>query len=105
LALQIAVDAADERNGAVCFYAEMHGALLPAVANEGNDIPSELLDPAKGELVRTCAGDAVIFHPLTPHWSDVNRSDGLRRTLYLTYNAAASGDLYRIYYQDRGEVL
>jgi hypothetical protein len=105
LALQIAVDAADERNGAVCFYPEQHGALLPAAANEGNDIATELLDPARSELVRTRPGDAVVFHSLTPHWSDVNRSDGPRRTLYLTYNAAASGDLYRIYYQDRGDIL
>lgn len=105
LALQIAVDAADERNGAVCFYPERHDALLPAEAKEGNDIDSALLGSARSELVPTRPGDGVLFHSLTPHWSDVNRSDGFRRTLYLTYNAAASGDLYRIYYQDRGAIL
>lgn len=105
LALQIAVDDADERNGAVCFYPELHGCLLPATAREGNDIQAELVREYRSELVPTRAGDAVLFHSLTPHWSDTNRSDGPRRTLYLTYNAASSGDLYRIYYQDRGAVL
>jgi hypothetical protein len=105
LAVQIAVDDADECNGAVRFHPERHGDLLPATARDGNDIDAEQVRHARGELVSTRAGDAVIFHSLTPHSSDANRSQGPRRTLYLTYNAAACGDFYRIYYQDRGEVV
>jgi ectoine hydroxylase-related dioxygenase (phytanoyl-CoA dioxygenase family) len=105
LAVQIAVDDADAHNGAVRFYPELHGNLLPATARDGNDIDAERVRHSRGELVPTRAGDVVIFHSLTPHASDANRSDGPRRTLYLTYNAAACGDFYRIYYQDRGAVL
>jgi ectoine hydroxylase-related dioxygenase (phytanoyl-CoA dioxygenase family) len=105
LALQIAVDDADERNGAVRFYPERHDDLLPADAEEGNAIDPAGMDAARSELVPTRAGDVVLFHSLTPHGSDVNRSNRPRRTLYLTYNAAAAGDLYRVYYQDRGTAL
>jgi ectoine hydroxylase-related dioxygenase (phytanoyl-CoA dioxygenase family) len=105
LAAQIAVDDADARNGAVRFYPELHGDLLPATARDGNDIDADVVRHARDELVATRAGDVVLFHSLTPHRSDANRSGGPRRTLYLTYNAAACGDLYRIYYQDRGAVL
>lgn len=105
LALQIAIDDADESSGAVCFHPEMHRALLPAWANEGSDIDRTVLDPARAELIPTRAGDAIFFHSLTPHLSGRNESRQHRRTLYLTYNAGAAGDLYRIYYQDRGDAV
>lgn len=105
LALQISIDDADQFNGAVRLYAGMHSQLLAATAKDGNDIDSVLLQSDQSELIPTKAGDVLIFHSLTPHWSDVNYSDAPRRTLYLTYNAAQDGNLYRAYYQERGPIV
>jgi 2-aminoethylphosphonate dioxygenase len=104
LALQIAIDDADEANGALRLHPNCHHGLLPPTVNNGNDIAAERVS-SPSVLVPTKAGDALVIHSLTPHASDTNLSDTFRRTLYLTYNAARSGDLYRIYYQDRGDLL
>ena len=40
----------------------------------------------------------VAFHSLTPHRSGDNRTAAPRRQLFLSYNAARYGDLYRTYY-------
>jgi hypothetical protein len=46
-------------------------------------------------------GDLLWFDSYTPHRSGTNRSDRPRRALYLTYNAAADGDLRAAYYADK----
>ena len=105
LALQIAIDPADESNGALQLYPGEHGALLPDEPSGKTRLRAKALRDARSELLQTQPGDALFFHSLTPHWSDTNRSDRYRRTLYLSYSAASAGDLYRIYYQERGELL
>ncbi len=46
-------------------------------------------------------GDAVFFDSYAPHRSKANLSNGQRRVLYVTYNAAAEGDHRRKYYDDK----
>jgi len=104
LALQIAIDDADADNGALQLYPGEHQRPLRPTEHDGNDLREDLI-ASEAELVPTRAGDGLFFHSLTPHRSGKNRSRRFRRTLYLTYNAASAGDLYRIYYQDRADVV
>lgn len=46
-------------------------------------------------------GDAVFFDSYAPHRSKPNMTDGQRRVLYVTYNAAAEGDHRKQYYDDK----
>lgn len=50
---------------------------------------------SKKILAETAPGDITIFHALTPHSSEPNRSGKSRRQLYMTYNAASCGDAYK----------
>jgi hypothetical protein len=50
-------------------------------------------------------GEALFFSSYAPHKSPPNRSDQPRRTLYLTYNALAEGDLRKAYYEDKRQSL
>lgn len=68
------------------------------------------LDPAVAagldwEPVEVAPGDVLWFDSLLPHRSDTNGTDRPRRALYLTYNAAAEGDLRRRYYDDKAARL
>lgn len=53
-----------------------------------------LIDPRLGEKIETVPGDVLIFHSLAPHQSGTNTVDVFRRSFYLTYSAARSGDFY-----------
>ena len=46
-------------------------------------------------------GDLLWFDSYVPHHSGTNVTDGARRALYLTYNAASAGDFRSTYYQDK----
>jgi ectoine hydroxylase-related dioxygenase (phytanoyl-CoA dioxygenase family) len=58
--------------------------LSPDAIDEGEAVPLEL-NP----------GDIALMHCLTPHRSLPNRTDGWRRQLFLSYNAAADGGTCR----------
>ena len=51
----------------------------------------------------TAPGDAVFFDCFVPHRSGPNTTDRARRVLYLTYNAASSGDHYEAYFAAKRE--
>lgn len=102
LSLQVAIDAADETNGAIVLYPGLHGAgRLPAPDNALRDVCPSAVKGVTPELMRTQPGDILIFHSLVPHQSGINYSDRSRRTLYLSYNARQYGDFYRAYYGKR----
>ncbi|MDQ6910155.1 MAG: phytanoyl-CoA dioxygenase family protein [Actinomycetota bacterium] len=92
----VALDAATIDNGAVEFFPGRHKSLLTAPGAPA-DVDESILD-VSGEVVETSPGDVVMFHSLTPHRSGDNRSSSKRRQLYLSYNGAAHGNLYRSYY-------
>ena len=92
----VAIDGADARNGGVEFFPGYHGRLL---STEGelrymSAAETKQIDLGTGEVLTTEPGDVVVFDCLTPHRSGVNRSNRLRRQLYLTYSPARHGDLY-----------
>jgi len=100
----IAVDAANAANGCLAFAPGLHtrgriatddqGCIAPAVAEDlpWVDVPMH-------------AGDALFFGSYAPHRSTSNRTAAPRRSLYLTYNAAADGDHRETYYRDKRRAL
>lgn len=55
--------------------------------------------------VELAPGDVLWFDSYTPHRSGTNTTTRARRALYLTYNAAAHGDLRQAYYADKAAEL
>ncbi|MBC8135303.1 MAG: phytanoyl-CoA dioxygenase family protein [Fibrella sp.] len=95
LSVSIALDAANEANGAVALYPGYHHELLTPVGAKRGIQSEELtrIDTGRRDLIATRPGDVLIFHSLTPHDSAPNTSPHPRRSLYLTYNAKRAGDL------------
>ena len=92
----VAVDDADELNGALEVVSGRHQHVLP-LDDRG------CIDPAVAETFEWIplpvrAGQTLWFHSRTPHRSGANRSVRPRRALYPTYNAASEGDLRAAYY-------
>jgi len=96
LSVMIAIDPADALNGAIELFPGYHDRLLTPPGLLTNLREEELgqIDLQTGVLGVTAPGDIVLFHSLTPHRSESNRSTGSRRQLYMTYNAASAGDIY-----------
>lgn len=93
----VSIDGADSENGGVEFFPGQHRRLLstPGEHRYLNEEEAAAIDFATGEVPATEPGDLLVFDCLTPHRSGVNRSNRLRRQLYLTYSSARNGDLYR----------
>jgi hypothetical protein len=92
----IAVDDADESNGALEVVSRCFDAILPL--DERGCIVEEVARALDWQVVPLQAGQTLWFHSRTPHRSGPNRSTGPRRALYPTYNAASEGDRRAEYY-------
>jgi len=106
LSVSIQIDGADPANGCIELFDGYHDALLTPPGEATNFGPDEeaLIGPGRGGPVATDPGDVLTFHSLTPHRSGPNTADRPRRSLYLTFNARAAGDLRGDYYAAyRGE--
>lgn len=64
-------------------------------------IREECSDRLAWQPVYAKAGDAIVFDSFAPHFSKPNHSSGTRRALFLTFNLASEGDLYRSYYEQK----
>ena len=95
----VSIDAATEENGCLELVAGLHK--LGMLGEEWKPMTEE--DIADKTLVScpTQPGDVVFFHSYCPHGSGTNMSDGKRRVLYVTYNAASAGDHREQYYADK----
>lgn len=101
ISVMVAIDGASEINGALEVFPGYHDKLMTPAGATRNMNAEEIgkIDASKGEIVETEPGDMIFFHSWTPHQSGPNRSEGSRRQLYLTYNAAKYGDLYDAHYE------
>jgi hypothetical protein len=61
-------------------------AMLPHCPKVQTAIADGFVDPAQARALPVRAGGAVLFHPLTPHASRANRTDGFRWSFDLRYN-------------------
>jgi hypothetical protein len=97
LSVSIQVDGANAANGCIELFPGYHGRMLtpPGVRTNFRQEETDQLDLSKGEKIETKPGDVLIFHSLAPHRSDTNIDKVFRRSLYLTYSAARSGDFYK----------
>lgn len=87
----LAVDEATTDNGCLELVAGRHHGLLPT---DGDGcVRPDVADHLTWLAQPISAGSLLWFHSHTPHRSAANTSDQSRRALYLTYNAAALGDL------------
>jgi len=60
--------------------------MLPHCPKTQTAIADGFIDPARAVPLPVKAGGAVIFHPLTPHASLANQTDGFRWSFDLRYN-------------------
>lgn len=97
LSVSIAIDGASTDNGCIELFPGHHRSLLSSAGELRNMTDEEVAKHVlveRGQRIATRAGDVVIFHSQTPHRSGPNTSQTSRRSLYLTYTAARSGNLY-----------
>ncbi|MEO9825175.1 MAG: phytanoyl-CoA dioxygenase family protein [Paracoccaceae bacterium] len=61
-------------------------ALLPHCPQRQTSIADGYIDKSRAQPLPVKAGGAVVFHPMTPHASLPNRSDGIRWSFDLRFN-------------------
>lgn len=96
----IAIDWATPENGCLYFANGLHTDGLLHLSENGC-IEPEFAATLDWVPVPMQPGDALFFSSYAPHYSPPNRTGQPRRTLYLTYNARAEGDLREKYYADK----
>ncbi|HEY2250819.1 MAG TPA: phytanoyl-CoA dioxygenase family protein [Planctomycetaceae bacterium] len=92
LTVLIAIDRATEENGCTEVFSGYHHQFLsPADRPDLYMLPDDAVDRSRRVKLLLDPGDVAIFHGLTPHRSDPNRSSQMRRAFYLSYNARSDG--------------
>ncbi|BAN04362.1 putative oxygenase [Ilumatobacter coccineus YM16-304] len=99
LTCMVAIDDATIDNGCLDVVAGCHHELI--VDDGDGCLPPSAERALTWQPVEMRAGDVLWFHSRTPHRSGPNTSTSSRRALFLTYNAAADGDLRSAYYADK----
>ena len=90
LTVLIPIDPSSEENGCTEVFSGYHGDFL---SNDGATymLPDDAVDVGRRTHLVLAPGDVAIFHGLTPHRSASNRSNQMRRVLYVSYNAVSDG--------------
>lgn len=86
----VAIDDSTRENGCTEVFAGYHHDFLSSDAAEYM-LPDRCVEPRRRAWLELAPGDIAIFHGLTPHRSEPNRSSEMRRTFYVSYNAASDG--------------
>lgn len=93
----IGIDDSDPNNGGLFFTPGRHKeGVFPM--NAGGVIDPEVADAFTWEPTPWKAGDIFIFDDYAPHYSQPNKSDRSRRTLYLVFQRASTGGPTRAEY-------
>jgi ectoine hydroxylase-related dioxygenase (phytanoyl-CoA dioxygenase family) len=90
LTVLIPIDACDRDNGCTYVYPGYHGDFLSQDPNVYMLQPGVVDEDRRVDLILE-PGDVAIFHGLTPHGSAPNRSGGMRRAFFVSYNALSDG--------------
>lgn len=93
--LQIAIDPSDEVNGALEVWPKADGVLRSA-PDDPLDVDPAALGGEAGTLMAMDAGDILLLHPLVPHRSGTNRSEGMRRSYFITFVSAEYASAARL---------
>ncbi|NDZ81375.1 phytanoyl-CoA dioxygenase family protein [Streptomyces sp. SID10853] len=90
----------DRRSGGIEFYRGSHQELIPGPAeNPEGDCDTNRLDAAAVDAPALDAGDVLVFHSLTPHFSTRNDSELPRTVLLPSYCVTDEPGLYQKYYR------
>jgi ectoine hydroxylase-related dioxygenase (phytanoyl-CoA dioxygenase family) len=101
----IPIDQTNRQNGCTEVFSGYHADFL-SDNPEVYMLPDDTVDPARRTCLELEPGDIAIFHGLTPHRSDANQSNSMRRTLYVSYNKASDGgDQRAAHYAEFGEKM
>jgi len=96
LTVLMPIDRATEENGCTELFSGYHHEFLsPPDRPDLYMLPEDSVDRARRMKLLLEPGDVAIFHGLTPHRSDPNRSSGMRRAFYVSYNARSEGGSQR----------
>jgi ectoine hydroxylase-related dioxygenase (phytanoyl-CoA dioxygenase family) len=92
----IPIDPMTTDNGCTVVYPGVHHrGFLALPGTSGYPLPDECVREADQVPLQLPPGDIAIFGGLVPHRSGPNHSNGPRRALYLSYNAATDGGQMR----------
>lgn len=97
----VAIDAADEENGALEVFPGLHRERLPTLADAPLDTDPATLVGNDFQRIDMQPGDVLFFHSMTPHQSGINRSGRSRRTLFLTYAPARYPRIYERFQHEK----
>jgi ectoine hydroxylase-related dioxygenase (phytanoyl-CoA dioxygenase family) len=100
--MAVAIDEISDKDGGLQFYLGCHDRVQPAPAGEPRDVDAEALAGRPVWHANVPPGSLIAFDTLTPHGSGPNRSQRMRRVLYLTYMQQQSQDWRSAYYAKRG---
>ncbi len=96
LTVLIPIDRATEENGCTeVFSGSHHEFMAHPDRPDLYMLPDDAVDRARCVKLLLEPGDLAIFHGLTPHRSDPNRSAQMRRAFYVSYNARSDGGDHR----------
>jgi ectoine hydroxylase-related dioxygenase (phytanoyl-CoA dioxygenase family) len=103
----IPIDPASEANGCTEVFSGYHHEFMsPPGRPDLYMLPPDSVDPARRTALVLEPGDVALFHGLTPHRSDPNRSQSMRRTFYVSYNARSDGgDQRAAHYREFQETM
>lgn len=90
LTVLIPIDPSSKENGCTEVFSGYHDDFL---SSDGTVymLPDDVVDSGRRTHLVLEPGDIAVFHGLTPHRSDPNRSKQMRRVLYVSYNAKSDG--------------
>ncbi|MEI6540728.1 MAG: phytanoyl-CoA dioxygenase family protein, partial [Planctomycetota bacterium] len=90
LTVLLAIDGSNRDNGCTEVYRGYHDRFLSSDPDEYM-LPPDCVCESRQEFLELNPGDLAIFHGLTPHGSAANKSAGMRRAFYISYNARSDG--------------
>jgi len=90
LSVLIPIDSQNKANGCTEVFSGYHHRFL-SDKPENYMLPDDTVDEARRTYLELEPGDVAIFHGLTPHRSAPNKTDGMRRSLFLSFNKRSEG--------------
>lgn len=97
LTVTIAIDAGTRENGCTEIFSGHDRGFLHTPGTRDGKIEDKV-DLSTVKYFESQPGDFGIFHCFAPHCAGENRSSGLRRQLFLSYNDSADGEFYLAHY-------
>lgn len=98
ITVMVCIDEATEENGCLKMVAGHHRRGL---LREWEPLTEEDMEGMEFVSCPTKPGDIAFFDSYTPHASEPNMSDKIRRLYFATYNALSEGDQLARYYADK----